>query len=103
MHDALEAHGFVFPCPRSHILPIVLGDNDRALAAASALQAEGFDVRAVRPPSVPEGTARLRLSINAGLDDDTIDRFAAALSRVFREIVLASASSASSTVESLPA
>ena len=103
VHDALEAHGFVFPCQRSHILPVVLGDNDRALAAAGALQAEGFDVRAVRPPSVPEGTARLRISINAGLDDDTIDRFAAALSRVFREIVLASASSASAAVESFPA
>jgi 8-amino-7-oxononanoate synthase len=103
VHDALEAHGFVFPCQRSHILPVVLGDNDRALAAAGALQAEGFDVRAVRPPSVPEGTARLRISINAGLDDDTIDRFAAALSRVFREIVLASASSAPSAVESFPA
>jgi 8-amino-7-oxononanoate synthase len=103
VHDALEAHGFVFPCQRSHILPVLLGDNDCALAAAGALQTEGFDVRAVRPPSVPEGTARLRISINAGLDDDTIDRFAAALSRVFREIVLASASSAPSAVESFPA
>ena len=94
MHDAIEAHGFVFPCQRSHILPIVLGDNDLALAAAAALQREGFDVRAIRPPSVPDGTARLRISINAGLDDDAIDRFAAALARVFREIVLASACSA---------
>jgi len=91
VHDALEAHGFVFPCQRSHIVPIVLGDNDRALAAAGALQAEGFDVRAVRPPSVPEGTARLRLSINAGLDDETIDRFASALARVFKDVVLCSA------------
>jgi 8-amino-7-oxononanoate synthase len=97
MHDAIEAHGFVFPCQRSHILPIVLGDNDLALAAAAALQREGFDVRAVRPPSVPDGTARLRISINAGLDDDAIDRFAAALARVFREIVLASACSAVSS------
>ena len=42
-------------------------------------------MRAVRPPSVPDGTARLRISVNAGLDDDAIDRFAAALARVFRE------------------
>jgi 8-amino-7-oxononanoate synthase len=81
----------------------VIGDNTRALAAAAALQAEGFDVRAIRPPSVPPGTARLRISINAGLDDDTIDRFADALARVFREVVLASASSASSAVESFNA
>jgi 8-amino-7-oxononanoate synthase len=101
LHEALEAHGLVFPCERSHIIPIVMGDNDRALAAAAALQAQGFDVRAIRPPSVPPGTARLRISINAGLDDDTIDRFAATLARVFRQVVLPSASSASSAVESV--
>ena len=84
----------------SHIVPIVIGDNDRALAAAAALQAQGFDVRAIRPPSVPPGTARLRISINAGLDDETIDRFAAALARVFKTVLL---SSASSVVESFGA
>src|SRR5215831_19484182 len=68
LFDALDAQGLALPCQRSHIVPIVLGDNDRALAAAAALQAEGFDVRAVRPPSVPEGSARLRISINANLD-----------------------------------
>jgi len=88
LHDALEQHGLVFPCQRSHILPILLGDNNRALAAADALQAEGFDVRAVRPPSVPEGTARLRISINVGLDDQTIDRFAVALVGVFKRVLL---------------
>jgi 8-amino-7-oxononanoate synthase len=100
LHDALETHGLVFPCARSHIVPIVIGDNDRALAAAAALQAQGFDVRAIRPPSVPPGTARLRISINAGLDDETIDRFAAALARVFKTVLL---SSASSVVESFGA
>jgi len=103
LHDALEAHGLVFPCARSHIVPIVIGDNDRTLAAAAALQAKGFDVRAIRPPSVPPGTARLRISINAGLDDDTIDRFASALAGVFRNVVLASTSPASSAAESVQA
>ena len=47
---------------------------------ARALQAEGFDVRAIRPPSVPAGTARLRVSVNVGLSDETvIERFADAL------------------------
>jgi len=99
LHDALEAHGLALPCQRSHIVPIVLGDNERSLAAAAALQAEGFDVRAVRPPSVPEGSARLRISINADLDDEMIDRFAAALVSVFKKILI---SSASSVVESVP-
>jgi 8-amino-7-oxononanoate synthase len=63
----------------SHILPVVVGDNDRALAVAAAMQAEGFDVRAIRPPSVPEGTARLRITVNVGLDEATLDRFAVTL------------------------
>ncbi len=46
-----------------------IGDNDRAVAVASALQADGFDVRAIRPPTVPAGTARLRVSVNAGLSE----------------------------------
>ena len=63
----------------SQIIPIVLGGNERALEAAFALQREGFDVRAIRPPSVPAGSARLRLSLNVNLSESTLDRFAAAL------------------------
>ena len=63
----------------SHIVPVVIGDNDAALAVAQAMQAEGFDVRAIRPPSVPPGTARLRISVNVNLTDDLIDQFVAAL------------------------
>ena len=62
-----------------------IGDNDRAVAVARALQAEGFDVRAIRPPSVPPGTARLRVSVNAGLSEETLDRFVAALAAALRE------------------
>jgi len=102
LYDALSAHGLAVPCDPSHIIPIVIGDNARTVAAAEALQAQGFDVRAIRPPSVPPGSARLRISVNAMLDDETIDRFAAALARVFRDVVLSSASSASSAVESVP-
>ena len=87
LHDALSSQGLALPFGPSHILPLVIGDNDRAMAAAAALQAQGFDVRAIRPPSVPSGTARLRITVNAMLDDETIDRFAAALARVFKQVV----------------
>ena len=63
---------------RSQIVPVLLGDNDRAMTVAEALQAQGFDVRAIRPPTVPPGTARLRVAVNVGLSDGTVDEFAAA-------------------------
>jgi 8-amino-7-oxononanoate synthase len=63
----------------SQIVPIVIGDNDAAVAVAEAMQAAGFDVRAVRPPSVPPGTARLRIAINVNLTGEMIDRFVPAL------------------------
>jgi 8-amino-7-oxononanoate synthase len=52
-----------------------MGENDRAVAVAAALQQAGFDVRAIRPPTVPQGTARLRVSVNVNLSEETIDRF----------------------------
>jgi 8-amino-7-oxononanoate synthase len=58
----------------SQILPIIIGDNDRAVRIAQRLQAEGFDVRAIRPPTVPIGTARLRIAITLNVDAPTIDR-----------------------------
>lgn len=62
----------------SQIIPVILGENERAVAVAAELQARGFDVRAIRPPTVPDGTARLRISVNASLSEDTLDRFAEA-------------------------
>jgi 8-amino-7-oxononanoate synthase len=69
---------------RSHIIPVVLGSNERALVVARELQAAGFDVRAIRPPTVPEGTARLRISVNHGLSKIAQDRFADALEEVLQ-------------------
>lgn len=63
----------------SQIIPVLIGENARAVRVATALQAEGFDVRAIRPPTVPEGTARLRLSINTGLEEDVLRRFSSSL------------------------
>jgi 8-amino-7-oxononanoate synthase len=69
LRNALRAAGVPAPEGFSQIIPIVLGDNDRALLVAGQLQARGFDVRAIRPPSVAPGTARLRVAVNVGLSD----------------------------------
>jgi 8-amino-7-oxononanoate synthase len=71
--------GLPVPPGTSHIIPVLLGENERAVGVALALQAQGFDVRAIRPPSVPPGTARLRIAVNVGLTDAIVDRFATAL------------------------
>jgi 8-amino-7-oxononanoate synthase len=68
----------------SQIVPILIGENVRAVAVAASLQAAGFDVRAIRPPTVPAGTARLRVSVNAGLSEQTLDTFVALLATALR-------------------
>ena len=69
----------------SQIVPIVVGGNDAAVELAGALQARGFDVRAIRPPTVPPGTARLRVAVNAGLAEHDLERFAAAVGARLRQ------------------
>jgi 8-amino-7-oxononanoate synthase len=56
---------------RSQILPFIVGDNARAMRLAAAMQTRGFDIRGIRPPTVPAGTARLRISLtnNVGEKD----------------------------------
>jgi 8-amino-7-oxononanoate synthase len=63
----------------SHIVPVLIGDNDAAVAVADILQRDGFDVRAIRPPTVPPGTARLRVSVNANLTEGAIEQFVVSL------------------------
>lgn len=63
----------------SPIVPIIIGDDTAAIFVAQNLQQNGYDVRAIRPPTVPEGTARLRVSLSAVLAENTLENFAAAL------------------------
>jgi 8-amino-7-oxononanoate synthase len=56
----------------SHIQPVIVGDSTRATQIAQILQAQGFDIRAVRPPTVPQGTARFRLSITLNIGQSQI-------------------------------
>ncbi len=63
----------------SHIMPVILGDDAQAVQVARLLQEAGYDIRAIRPPTVPEGTSRLRLSLNAGLTPEIMSDFLANL------------------------
>jgi 8-amino-7-oxononanoate synthase len=60
----------------SMIVPIVIGANEAALSVQSAMTAAGFDVRAIRPPSVPPGTARLRVTVRYPVSEADLQRFA---------------------------
>jgi 8-amino-7-oxononanoate synthase len=66
----------------SQIQPFVIGDVRRTMTVAAALQARGFDIRGIRPPSVPEGTSRLRISLTLNVDEADISAMVEALAEV---------------------
>jgi 8-amino-7-oxononanoate synthase len=65
--------------PAGPILPIVLGDDRRALSVAAHLRSRGFFVAPIRPPTVAEGTARLRITLSADHTPAEVDALSAAL------------------------
>lgn len=65
LREELNRNGFDTAESSSHIVPIILGTNDATVNFAAYLQARGFGVRAIRPPTVPLGSARLRFSLTA--------------------------------------
>jgi len=78
----LSARGFDVSRVVSPIFPVVLGSEARALAAAVGLRERGFYVRAIRPPTVPRGTSRLRVALTAGHEAAQLDAFLGALDEV---------------------
>jgi len=82
----LEAGGFETRSGDSPIVPVIFGNNEAALSFAEFLQIRGFAVRAIRPPTVPEGTSRLRLSLTARVTREDIERLVAALKETRDEI-----------------
>jgi 8-amino-7-oxononanoate synthase len=73
----LFARALNLPEPQSAIVPLVLKETETVLAAAQALEDEGFLVVPIRPPTVPKGTARLRFAFTAQHPDAEIERLAA--------------------------
>jgi 8-amino-7-oxononanoate synthase len=70
----------------SQIQPIIIGADASAVALASAMKARGYDIRAIRPPTVPEGTARLRLTITLNTDESVLSRLIADLAEAQEEV-----------------
>lgn len=66
------------------IQPLVVGESDKALAISEALAAQGFLVSAIRPPTVPKGTARLRITLTAAHSQRHIQQLLDALAKVCR-------------------
>ena len=69
----------------THIMPVTVGSDARAVGMAEAMQHAGYDIRAIRPPTVPEGTARLRLTLTLNTDEATIAAMIETLSEALRE------------------
>jgi 8-amino-7-oxononanoate synthase len=63
----------------TQIMPLILGEEARTMAVAARLQQAGFDVRGIRPPTVPPGTSRLRISLTQNVMPEDIDALAGAL------------------------
>ena len=66
----------------TQIIPLIVGDASHAMRLAGGLQKRGFDVRAIRPPTVPQGTSRLRISITLNVDEDAIVALAKAVTDI---------------------
>jgi 8-amino-7-oxononanoate synthase len=77
----------VRPAHPSPIIPFILGEDRAALAAAKSLLMRGLYVPAIRPPTVPLGTARLRVALSAAHTDAMIDQLQCALAEISRETI----------------
>jgi len=80
---ALADHG-IRAVGTEYVVPVLAGDDERAVRVAGRLQEQAFDVRAIRPPSVPAGTSRLRISVHADHKPDVLDRLAAAVAEAMK-------------------
>ena len=70
----------------SQIAPLIVGGDAQTMALAARLQKIGFDIRGIRPPTVPEGTSRLRVSLTLNVTSDDILRLTEALEELWPDM-----------------
>lgn len=80
LREALMDLGFETRPSASYIIPVLCGSDSRALKLEHHLHQHGIMARAIRPPTVPEGESRVRLSLHALLDDEDVERIIQAFS-----------------------
>ena len=83
--DAVRSLGYECGNSVSMILPVIIGDPLRTVEVSRRLYDAGFLALAVRPPTVPEGTSRLRVSLNAAHTREDVERFIDALATIKKE------------------
>jgi 8-amino-7-oxononanoate synthase len=84
--EAAQGAGLQIGSSRTPIQPIILGSAARALAASDALWEQGIWVTAIRPPTVPEGSARLRITLSASHTEGEVTRLVETLAAVLKSL-----------------
>ncbi len=84
LRKRLEVAGFDTGASTTQIVPLILGEEKKVLALAAALEAEGFLAAAIRPPTVPAGTSRMRFTVSAAHRAEGVAALAAAVVRLAR-------------------
>jgi 8-amino-7-oxononanoate synthase len=93
LREKLAAAGISTGSSTTQIVPVFLGSNEAALHVASQLQANGFAVKAIRPPTVPAGTARVRISLTSRITMDDVERLARVIVQAEKSLPLPSSAS----------
>jgi 8-amino-7-oxononanoate synthase len=86
LRDRLRTIGYAATGSCCQIVPVIVGGAREAVALSHRLQEQGLLVPAIRPPSVPQGTARLRISLTTGHTPETIERLVAALASCWADL-----------------
>jgi 8-amino-7-oxononanoate synthase len=86
LRETLAAAGVKTGVSSAQIIPILTGSNEAALRVAAEMQAHGFAAKAIRPPTVPEGASRVRISLTSAISMDEISRLAEVIAAAMRKL-----------------
>jgi 8-amino-7-oxononanoate synthase len=88
MRDGLKVQGWPVSKVEAPIFPLIIGDADKTMEVSTALLDRGFFVQGIRPPTVPKGTSRLRLTLSASHTPQQIDQFLSVLGELKKKLAL---------------